>query len=102
VSWGAVLALSAGAYLLKAAGLLLADRVPPERADRWSLELLAVPVLAGLIVVQTLDGGRELVLDARTPAVLAGALLLWRGAPLLVVALGAGATAAGLRLLGMA
>lgn len=101
MSWAAVLGLCAGAYALKAAGAALAGRVPPERAERWGLELLVVPVLAALIVVQTLDGGRQLVLDARAAALAVAALLAWRGAPLLVVALAAGATAALLRLAGL-
>ena len=99
MSWGAVLALSAGCYALKAAGVVLAARVDAERAARWGLELLVVPVLAALIMVQTLDGGRRIVLDARLPALLVAALLVWRRAPLLVVVLSAGAVAALVRLL---
>jgi branched-subunit amino acid transport protein len=101
VSWAAVLALCAAAYALKAAGLVLAARVEPETAERWSLETVVVPVLAALIVVQTLDGGERLVLDARAPALLVGAVLVWRRAPILVIVLAAGATAALLRLIGM-
>ena len=69
-------------------------------STRAPLELVVVPVLAALVVVQTLDGGRELVIDARAPALLVGAFLIWRRAPLLAVALAAGATAALLRLAG--
>lgn len=94
MSWAAVFALCAAAYALKAAGMVLADRVPAETAARWSLEVVVVPVLAALILVQTLDGGQRLVLDARLPALLAAAVLVWRRAPLLVVVLVAGATAA--------
>jgi branched-subunit amino acid transport protein len=71
--------------------------VDPERAERWSLELVVVPVLAALIVIQTIDGGQRIVFDARAPALLVAALLVWRRAPLLVVVLAAGATAALLR-----
>jgi hypothetical protein len=100
VSWGAVFALCGAAYALKAAGLLLAGRVEADTASRWSLDTVVVPVLAGLIVVQTFDGGHRLVLDARAAALAVAALLVWRRAPLLVVVLAAGATAALLRLLG--
>ena len=61
------------------------------------LELVAVPVLAGLILVQTLDGGGRLVIDARVPAMCVAALLVWRRAPFLVVVFAAAATAALLR-----
>jgi branched-subunit amino acid transport protein len=97
MSWWVVLALCGAAYGLKAAGLLLGDRIGSGTGG-GSLELVVVPVLAALIVVQTVDGGRELVLDARLPALLVAALLVWRRAPLLVVVLAAGATAALLRL----
>ena len=99
MSWTAVLALCAAAYALKALGVLLARRVTPEAAARWSLELVVVPVLAALVLVQTLDGGERIVADARLPAVLVAGLLVWRGAPLLLVAVAAGATAAAVRLL---
>ncbi len=101
MSWGAVLALCAAAYALKALGFVLADRVDADTAARWPLEVVVVPVLAALILVQTLDGGQRLVLDARLPALLVAALLVWRRAPLVVVVLAAGATAALLRLFGL-
>jgi branched-subunit amino acid transport protein len=97
VSWAAVLALCGGCYVLKGAGVVLAARVDPERAERWSLELLVVPVLAGLIVVQGFGSGQGLVLDARAPALLVAAVLVWRRAPLLVIVLAAAGTAALLR-----
>jgi hypothetical protein len=101
MSWWGVVALCAAAYGLKAAGVLLAGRVGDGAATRASLELVVVPVLAALVVVQTVDGGERIVVDARLPALLVGALLIWRRAPLLVVAVAAGATAALLRLAGL-
>ena len=98
MSWWSVLALCAAAYGLKAAGVLLAGRVRDGSETRASLELVVVPVLAALVVVQTLDGGRSIVIDARLPALLVGAFLIWRRVPLLIVALAAGGTAALLRL----
>jgi hypothetical protein len=94
VSWLAVLGLCGAAYALKAIGLLLGERA----ARVPSLELVVVPVLAGLVAVQTLGDGRALVLDPRAPALGVAALLVWRRAPLLVVVLASGATAALLRL----
>lgn len=99
MSWAGVLALCAAAYAMKAMGAVLGGRVDARAAERWGLELLVVPVLAALIAVQTLGGDEELVLDARAPAVAVAAVLVWRRAPLLVVVLAAGATAALLRAL---
>jgi branched-subunit amino acid transport protein len=99
VSWWPVVALCAGAYGLKALGLALGGRLDPDVAERWHLEMLVVPILAALIAVQSFSTGHRLVLDARAPALLVAALLVWRRAPFVVVALAAAATAAGLRLI---
>ena len=97
MSWATLLGLAAGSYALKAAGpLLLGDREPPPRTARL-LSLLAVPLLAGLVVVQTLGDGEGVVLDARVPALGVAAVCVWRGAPFLVTVLAAAATAAALR-----
>ncbi len=99
MSWAALLAFAAGSYALKAIGpVLLGDREPPPRAARL-LALLAVPLLAALIVVQTLGSGERLVLDARVPALGVAAVCVWRGAPFLVTVILAAATAALLRAL---
>jgi branched-subunit amino acid transport protein len=100
MSWAGVIALSAGAYVLKAAGVFLGRRISAETAERWSLEIVVVAVLSALVVVQTVGGNRAIVIDARLPAVLVAAALVWRRAPFLVVVIGAGATAALLRLAG--
>jgi branched-subunit amino acid transport protein len=99
VSWLAILAFAAVGYGLKASGpLLVGDReLNPSLVQ--ALGLVAIPLLAALIVVQTLDGGRRIVLDARVAALAVAALLVWRRAPFLVVVLGAAATAALLRAL---
>jgi hypothetical protein len=107
MSWTAVLALCAAAYALKLAGAIAASRAPaPARgtdpgaaATTSRLDVLVVPVIAGLIAVQTVGGDRALAIDARLPALGVAALLVARRVPLLVVVLAAGATAALLRLL---
>jgi branched-subunit amino acid transport protein len=99
MSWSALLALCAISYALKASGPVLAggrQLGPPVRA---ALDLVAVPLLAALILVQTLGDGHRLVLDARLPALGVAAILVWRRAPFLVVVLAAAATAALLRAL---
>jgi len=99
MSWTALLALCAISYALKASGPVLAGgrRLGPQ--VRGALDLVAAPLLAALILVQTLGDGHRLVLDARAPAVGVAAVLVWRRAPFLVVVLAAAATAALLRAL---
>jgi branched-subunit amino acid transport protein len=97
VSWTVLFALCAVSYALKAVGPVLAGgrRLGPQVTRL--LDLVAVPLLAALILVQTLGNGHRLVLDARVPALAVAALLVWRRAPFLVVVLAAAATAAILR-----
>ena len=99
MTWTALLALAAVSYALKASGPVLAGgrRLGPQM--RQTLDLVAVPLLAALIGVQTVGDGNHLVLDARVPALAVAAILVWRRAPFLVVVLAAAATAALLRAL---
>jgi branched-subunit amino acid transport protein len=100
MSWSVLLALCAVSYGLKAAGPVLAGGRQLGLQARRTLDLVAVPLLAALILVQTLGEGQRLVLDARVPALAVAAILVWRRAPFLVVVLAAAATAAVLRALG--
>jgi len=97
MSWTGILVLAVAAYAFKAAGPLVVGRrtLAPDLVQ--VLELVAVPVLAALILVQTFDGGGRLVIDARVPALCVAALLVRRRAPFLVVVFAAAATAALLR-----
>jgi branched-subunit amino acid transport protein len=99
MSWAALLALCAISYILKAVGPVLAGGRQLAPPVRRTLDLVAVPLLAALILVQALGDGQRLVLDARVPALAVAAVLVWRRAPFLVVVLAAAATAAVLRLL---
>jgi len=98
VSWWPVIALCGSAYALKALGLVLGERLDREVSERWSLQIVVVPVLAALIVVQTFSTGQTLVLDARAPALVVAAVLVWRRTPFVLVAVAAAGTAALLRL----
>lgn len=99
MSWAAILGLGAGSFGLKAVGpLLLGGRSLSPLTTRL-LALIAVPLLAALIVVQTLGDEQRLVADARLPALGVAAICVWRGAPFLVTVLAAAAAAAGLRAL---
>jgi branched-subunit amino acid transport protein len=100
MSWTVLLGLCAVSYALKAVGPVLAGgrELGPEL--RRTLDLVAVPLLAALILVQTLGDGQRLVIDARLPALVVAGVLVWRRAPFLVVVLAAAATAALLRAVG--
>ena len=97
MTWAVILGLGAVSYAFKAVGPLVAGgrELGPEL--RRALELVAVPLLAALILVQTFGSGRHLVVDARVPALAVAALLALRRAPFLVVVLAAAGTAALLR-----
>ena len=99
MSWTVLLALCAISYALKAVGPVLAGGRELGPQVRQTLDLVAVPLLAALILVQTLSDGHRLVLDARLPALAVAAVLVWRRAPFLVVVLAAAATAALVRAL---
>jgi branched-subunit amino acid transport protein len=100
MSWTVLLVLGAASYALKAVGPVLAGGRQLGPQVRRTLDLVAVPLLAALILVQTLGDGHRLVIDARLPALGVATVLVWRRAPFLVVVLAAAGTAALLRALG--
>ena len=65
MSWAAIIGLGLAAFALKAIGPVLVGRRPVPADVTEVLGLIAVPVLAALILVQTFDGAGRLVLDAR-------------------------------------
>ncbi len=94
MTWTLVLALAAGAYAFKVAGVLVigSRRLPPA-LDRC-LALVPAALISALIVKDTFSTGTELVLDARAAGVAVAAVAAWRRAPLIVVIfLGAAVTA---------
>ena len=98
MSWAAILGLAAAAYAMQAAGPVVLGRRQLPADVLEVLELLSIPLLAGLVAVQTFGGDHRLVLDARVPAMAAAAVLVWRRAPFPVVLAAAAVTAALLRL----
>ena len=100
MSWSVLLALCAVSYALKAVGPVLAGGRELGREARRTLDLVAVPLLAALILVQALGDDHRLVLDARSPSLAVAAVLVFKRAPFLVVVLAAAGTAALLRALG--
>jgi branched-subunit amino acid transport protein len=100
MSWWALIALCAISYGLKAVGPVLTGGRELTGRSRSILDLAPIPLLAALILTQSLSTGHHLVIDARLPALAVAAVLVWRRAPFLVVVLAAAAVAAALRALG--
>ena len=97
MSWTAILLLAAASYALKALGAVLIGDREIRAPVRAVLDLAPVPLLAALILTQTISTDGAYAVDARLPALGVAALLVWRRAPFLVVVLAAAATAALLR-----
>ncbi len=99
MSWTAIVILAVGVYAMKAAGpVLFAGRSLPERWEGVAT-MVAVPLLAALVVTQTVTAGHHFVLDARLPALVVAAGAVALRFPFLVVVLLGGGTCALLRLL---
>ena len=98
MTWAAVLATSAGCYLVKLAGLSVPERVLRRRRVQRVAALLPVALLSALIAIQTFSLGHRLVLDARAAGLAAAVVAVVLRAPFLVVVAAAAATAALLRL----
>ncbi len=99
MSWAVLLALCAISYVLKALGPLLAGGRQLRPGVRQVLDIVAVPLLAGLILVQTVGDGHRLTVDARVAALAVAAVLVWRRAPFLVVVVAAASITALVRAL---
>ncbi|MCT9820469.1 AzlD domain-containing protein [Microbacterium sp. W1N] len=100
--WNAVLLASIICVALKAIGYLIPPRWFDAPTPTRITDLLTVALLSALVAVQTLGFGQAIVVDARVPALLVAAGLLMLRAPFLAVVVAAAATAALLRLWGLA
>ncbi|CAM4285319.1 hypothetical protein GCM10009799_08030 [Nocardiopsis rhodophaea] len=102
--WIAILATSAGCYLLKFAGLAAPRRFLDHPVVRRFAVTVPIALLAALIAIQAADhpDGPGLALDAaRLSGLGAAVVALLLRAPFLVVVVAAAATTAGLRALGI-
>ncbi|MCW4355950.1 AzlD domain-containing protein [Hoyosella sp. YIM 151337] len=96
--WFAVIALCAGCYFLKFAGLAAPAQLREHPVVQRFAYMVPVALLAALVVVQTFSEGQTLVLDwPRTAGVGTAAVALALRAPFLVVLIAAAAVTAGLR-----
>lgn len=100
--WSAVLLAACICVALKAFGYLIPARLLEAPRPARISDLLTVALLAALVAVQTLGAGQSVVVDARIPAMLVAAGLLYLRQSFLVVVIAAAAVAAGLRMVGWA
>jgi branched-subunit amino acid transport protein len=100
--WSAILLAALVCLALKAVGYLVPPKVLEAPRPARISDLLTVALLAALVAVQTLGAGQAIVVDARVPALLVAAGLLWLRQSFLVVVIAAAAVAAVLRLLELA
>lgn len=99
MTWVVIAGVGAATMAFKAAGpVLLGTRRLPARVASV-VEVLAPAMLAALVVTQTVGGDRAVVVDERLAGVAAGAVAIGLRAPLPLVMVVAGATAAVIRLL---
>lgn len=100
--WSAILLAACICAALKAFGYLIPTRILEAPRPARISDLLTVGLLAALVAVQTFGDGQAVVVDARLPAVLVAAVLLWLRQSFLVVVFAAAAVAALLRWAGLA
>ncbi|EHR60759.1 AzlD domain-containing protein [Saccharomonospora cyanea] len=93
--------LGAGTFAFRAVGPALKARVRLSPRVEKLFAVSAVVLLASLVATSSLLEGAEFAGWARPAGVAVGGVLAWKKAPFVVVVLAAGATAAGLRLLGV-
>lgn len=100
MSWWSILVLAVGAYACKALGLVVLGRRATQGPVLRAAGLFPPALLAALIAVQTFDGGRALVVDARAAGIAAAAVAVWRRAPFVVVVAVAAVVTATVRAMG--
>ncbi|QTV79836.1 AzlD domain-containing protein [Microbacterium sp. NIBRBAC000506063] len=100
--WTAILLAATICVAWKAFGYLVPPSLLEAPRPARIADLLTVALLAALVAVQSLGDGQAVTVDARVPAVLVAAGLLWLRQSFLVVVFAAALVAALLRLLGWA
>lgn len=98
---GAMVVLAVGTYVFRLTGPALHGRVEIPARVRELLAGAAVVLLVALLATGALTEGGGFAGWARPAGVLVGGVLAWRRAPFAVVVLGAAATTAGLRAVGV-
>ncbi|MFJ5261595.1 AzlD domain-containing protein [Streptomyces sp. NPDC088387] len=96
-----ILALAVGTYAFRLVGPALHGRVELPSRVRELLSAGAVVLLVALLATGALTEDGGFAGWARPAGVLTGGVLAWRGAPFVVVVLGAAGVTAALRLAGV-
>ncbi len=99
MTWISIGALAVGCYFFKVIGVFAGRGLRLSGVGGEALSHLTPAVLAGLIMVQTFDGGGTLEVGAVTVGVAAGGLAAFVRLPFPVVLVSASAVTALLRLL---
>lgn len=100
--WLTIAVVTAGTFVIKATGPLIVGHRQLPFWTRGIIALLAPALLTALVVVQTVGGDKEIVLDARLAGMGAAVLALLLRAPIIAVILIAVAVTAGARAAGAA
>jgi len=95
--WIAVIVASLAVYSWKILGSMLPERVLNHPKISRLATFLTVALMAGLVGVQGFVNNRDIVMDARLPALLLAVVLAVLRVPFILIVLAAAATAAALR-----
>ncbi len=96
MTWGAVIALSAGSYAFKFLGLIAGKRFSKHLAP--ATLLLPAALFSALVVIMSISDDGSLVIDARLIGVGMGALAVWKKMSFTLVVLTAMLSTAAIRL----
>jgi len=99
--WWVVIVASLAVFAIKLVGYVVPQRLVEGPLLSRIAAIVTVALLASLVASQTLQGGAGILFDARIPALVVAATLLWVRAPFIVVIIAAAAVAAGLRFFGL-
>ncbi len=97
MSWWIIIVMAGAAYGFKLFGLEVLSRVALKSPFDSVAQLLPVALFASIIVQQSFGSAGSEVMGTRVAGIAAGAVAVWRKAPLLVVIALAAATSASLR-----
>ncbi len=95
--WIAVLVSSLAVYSWKILGSMLPERILNHPKVSRLATFLTVALMAGLVGVQGFVENREIVLDARVPALLLAVVLAVLRVPFILIVVAAAGSAAALR-----
>jgi branched-subunit amino acid transport protein len=95
--WVAVLVSSLAVYSWKILGSMLPERILNHPKVSRLATFLTVALMAGLVGVQGFVENREIVLDARVPALLLAVVLAVLRVPFILIVVAAAGSAAALR-----